>query len=150
MGKESGKESEPAAVSKVFRSAVQEKAAIVKWWTLVVVQQTFLPDFPRFCVLQLGYGSVEKGDGGSWFIVFSHPVYRLVNTIRSGVQQTFTKIILRMKTQLSWMPSYFKINITMCRSLSTSLHRAPMRQLSARSLSARNQVLVQFHGATEF
>ena len=31
----------------------------VKRWTLVVVQQTFLPDFPGFCILQLGYVSVE-------------------------------------------------------------------------------------------
>ena len=67
-------------------SAVQEQAAIVKRWTLVVVQQTFLPDFPGFCVLQLGNGSVEKCNRSSWFIVFSYPVYRLVDTIRSGVQ----------------------------------------------------------------
>ena len=60
MGKKLGKVSEPAAVSEVFGSAVQEQAAIVKRWTLVVVQQTFLPDFPGFCVLQLGNGSVEK------------------------------------------------------------------------------------------
>ena len=51
MGKKLGKVSEPAAVSEVFGSAVQEQAAIVKRWTLVVVQQTFLPDFPGFCVL---------------------------------------------------------------------------------------------------
>ena len=65
MGNGLGKVSEPAAVSKVFGSAVQEQAAILKRWTLVVVQQTFLSDFPGFCVLQLGNGSVEKGDGGS-------------------------------------------------------------------------------------
>ena len=52
--------SEPATVSEVFGSTVQEQAAIVKRWTLVVVQQTFLPHFPGFCVLQLGNGSVEK------------------------------------------------------------------------------------------
>ena len=56
MGQKLGKVSEPAAVSEVFGSAVQEQAAIVKRWTLVVVQQTFLPDFPGFCVLQLGEG----------------------------------------------------------------------------------------------
>ena len=60
MGKKLGKVSEPASVSEVFGSAVQEQAAILKRWTLVVVQQTFLPDFPGFCVLQLGNGSVEK------------------------------------------------------------------------------------------
>ena len=60
-GKEIGeKVSEPAAISEVFGSAVQEQAAILNRWTLVVVQQTFLPDFPGFCVLQLGNGSVEK------------------------------------------------------------------------------------------
>ena len=65
MEKKLGKVSEPAAVSEVFGSAVQEQAAIVKRWTLVVVQQTFLPDFPGFCVLQLRNGSVEKGNRGS-------------------------------------------------------------------------------------
>ena len=65
MGNGLGKVSEPAAVSEVFGSAVQEQAAILNRWTLVVVQQTFLSDFPGFCVLQLGTGSVEKGDGGS-------------------------------------------------------------------------------------
>ena len=65
MGKKLRKVSEPAAVSELFGSTVQEQAAIVKRWTLVVVQQTFLPHFPGFCVLQLGNGSVEKGDRSS-------------------------------------------------------------------------------------
>lgn len=81
----------------MLSSTVQEQAAIIKRRSLVVVQQTTLPDFPGARVLELGYGSVEERDGCAGLVMCCHPAYCLVDAVRGGVQQTLAQLILWIK-----------------------------------------------------
>ena len=67
--------------SEVLSSTVQEQAAIVKRRSLVVVQQTALPDFPGGSILEFGDWTVQQGDGCTRLVVFSHPVHCLEDAV---------------------------------------------------------------------
>ena len=67
--------------SEVLSNTIQEQAAIVKRLSLVVEQQSALPDFPGGSVLELGDWTVQKGYGCTRLVVFSHPVHCLEDAV---------------------------------------------------------------------
>ena len=78
-------------------STIKEKTSIIQRGTPVVIQQALFPNLPGLGVLQLGNRAVEKGNGSTGLVVFSHPVHRLVDTIGSCVHKTLAQRRLKRK-----------------------------------------------------